>query len=293
MTTKAWVFPIRQDTDAGFRAWGADLSQSFVDVGLVKTTDTGQIDWTTATRVAGGSYAGYEIWRFTDSSIFLKFEFGSAGSSISNPQIRVTVGTGSNGSGTLTGTVSDARNANGTVSGGSGVSSPGTNRQSLMCYKDGFFGFLLYNGALASNISYFFFAVARTTDVNGTPDSNGAVCYWYASSSSSGFADIQALNFTANTARTRVTDGSYSFVPQSISSSLVGSDTQAFMHWVAYPRVRPNMYMLTVVSAEFAYANTFQTSVVGTTPRTYIAFDSTIHGQSTGSTTYKLAMLWE
>lgn len=93
-------------TDAGFRAWAQKVHDALAAVGLVQTSDTGQINLTTVTAPALGAFAGYEIWRFNDAEqashpIYMKVEYGKAGAT-TQPALRWTVGTGSNGSGTLT-----------------------------------------------------------------------------------------------------------------------------------------------------------------------------------------------
>lgn len=98
-------------SDANFRSWGSYIAARLLAVGLVKTSDTGQIDWTTVTAPASANvYQGYEIWRFADTlqataPVYIKIEFGSS-SAAANPAIRVQFGSGSNGSGTLTGNLS-------------------------------------------------------------------------------------------------------------------------------------------------------------------------------------------
>lgn len=112
----------RNSTDAEFRAWGLAISTALSTVGLVQTADTGQVNWTTVVKPAGAStIAGYEVWRFNDAQqsgapIFLKVEYGSAAAATS-PRVTITVGQGSNGSGSLTGTVSTAQvwSANGST----------------------------------------------------------------------------------------------------------------------------------------------------------------------------------
>jgi hypothetical protein len=291
MATQNWLYPIRHDSDADFRGWGADLSAKLAAVGLVKTADTGQINWTTVTRPGVNTYAGYEIWRYPDSSIFMKWEFGT-GSGAASPGVRVQVGTGSNGAGTLTGTLSAAN----TIFVDRLLASAGTQRQSVMCLSNGFFGFSGYLGAFDTDREGAFFAVSRTTDANGAVTSDGACVYWMAAGNTLGaVARHQALNFTTNTARTATSDGSYGYVPGSLTNSLVGADFQAFVNWAAYPAVRPTMGVVTVIRAELAAPvyTTFQTAVVGSTQRTYISLGNAIHGAVSGNTTYNLAMLFE
>jgi hypothetical protein len=102
MTVASSTSPINHTSDAGFRAWGSEFAAKLAAVGMVQTADTGQINWTTVTRPGGGTMAGYEIWRFANSFIYIKFQYGT-GASANQPEIQSQAGSGSNGSGTLTG----------------------------------------------------------------------------------------------------------------------------------------------------------------------------------------------
>ena len=110
MTTSTTLTLCDHTSDAGFRAWGSEFHAQMVSIGLTLTSDTGQINWTTVTRPAITVSAGYEIWRFNDTlqattPIFIKLEYGTGGTA-TYPTMWITVGNGSNGSGTLTGLTS-------------------------------------------------------------------------------------------------------------------------------------------------------------------------------------------
>jgi hypothetical protein len=98
-------------TDAQFRAWGSAIGVKFAAMGLVQTGDTGQINWTTVLApTIASTVQGYEVWRFNDAlqatvPVFLKFEYGS-GAGAANPSIFISLGSGSNGTGSLTGVLS-------------------------------------------------------------------------------------------------------------------------------------------------------------------------------------------
>src|ERR1043165_7959340 len=98
MTTQSWSSVVDHSGDAGFRAWGSELSTKLAAAGLVQTSDTGQINWATVTGPGTNTAGGYEIWRFADSTLYLKMEYGTATGSASAPGLWCTVGTGSNGS---------------------------------------------------------------------------------------------------------------------------------------------------------------------------------------------------
>lgn len=96
-------------TDAGFRAWAQAIHDTLVAVGLVQTSDTGQIDLTTVTTPGtNNTDAGYEIWRFNDAAqgsdpAFFRINYGR-GAAAGRCRLQVVLGTGSNGSGTISGT---------------------------------------------------------------------------------------------------------------------------------------------------------------------------------------------
>lgn len=98
-------------SDANFRSWGSYIAASMGAVGLVQTADTGQINWVTVLTPAGiNTYQGYEIWRFADTlqataPVYIKIQYGE-GASADGPGVRIQFGSGSNGTGTLTGNLS-------------------------------------------------------------------------------------------------------------------------------------------------------------------------------------------
>jgi hypothetical protein len=85
-------------TLANFKSVGSAISGFFATAGWTQSTDTGQVNWSTIGAVA----AVYEIWRFGDALTPYYFKIAYANSAM--PSISVTIGTGTNGSGTLTGT---------------------------------------------------------------------------------------------------------------------------------------------------------------------------------------------
>lgn len=114
MPTDTRNLPANFATDADFRQWGQGLSAQFAAIGLVKTADTGQIDWSTVLKPSAASQIrGYEIWRFNDvlqatAPVFIKMEFGSSATA-TWPALSPTIGTGTNGAGTLTGQIGTTR----------------------------------------------------------------------------------------------------------------------------------------------------------------------------------------
>lgn len=116
------------NTDETFRAWAGGLSTAIQAVGMVRTADTGQVDWDTVEAPASsGTAAGYEIWRFDDPlqnthPIFWKLEYGSGGATRA-VRLWITIGKGSDGAGNVTG-VLIPRTSLGNINASTGSYSP-------------------------------------------------------------------------------------------------------------------------------------------------------------------------
>jgi hypothetical protein len=160
-------------SDANFRAWGSAFGTKFTSAGWVNTADTGQINWTTVTAAAGTNTAqGYEIWKFADAlqgtvPVFFKIEYGS-GSAINNPAIWVTVGSGSNGTGSLTGILSVRQQMTFTA-----TATP------ITFYWSGDTNRFAVAANGASNTTSFFFAVERSVDNSGALTSEAVLLVWF------------------------------------------------------------------------------------------------------------------
>lgn len=111
----------------------------FTECGLTQTADTGQC-WTPNTATATWSSSvntsfGYVIGEFndalnTDYPVYIRFDFGN-GAVDTNPQVWLTVGTSTNGSGTIGGTSM----TKGAALSGATPSSPSTNYPSYFVYN--------------------------------------------------------------------------------------------------------------------------------------------------------------
>jgi hypothetical protein len=292
MTTNTYTSVIGHTSDADFRAWGSALSASMQTAGLIQTADTGQINWATVTRPGINTAAGYEIYRFNDSlqgtyPIFLKIEYGTH-TTTSAPAMWLTVGTGSNGSGTITGQ-SSTRN---TVNASAAPASTVTTYPTYVCYKDGSLGVMLKVGAVASGPSaQAFFVVGRTVDDTGAETGDGFTVFRRQASTSLGNL-AQSVSVANSTTFTE--SQTYSMVHMGVTSSLVGSDKQVYKNYTIQPRVRPVMQVATVIVTEYPSATSFTATFVGATARTYLSGGSGTAQHGVGaSSTNAAAMLWE
>lgn len=174
MTTATTTTIIDHSSDAAFRTWAAEVIAQLLAVGITQTADTGQINTTTVTRPIINTMAGYVIMRFNDtaqstSPIFFKLEFGTS-SGAAEPNMILTVGTASNGSGTLTGTTTTRLS----VVGGTHASSV-TTYVSRFCYNatDGILAMAWKIGGVSgTNANLGAILIARTTDSSGASTTN-------------------------------------------------------------------------------------------------------------------------
>lgn len=290
MTAVATTTPIEHSSDATFRVWAAEVITQLLAAGITQTADTGQINTGTVTRPGTNTNAGYAIFRFNDSMqgtapIFFRIDFGT-GSVATGPRMQITVGTGSNGSGTITGIGLAAT----TIGGGTAPASTVTNYGFRICYVDGFLGFMWKLGATAgTGVALSFFAIARSVDSSGAATAEAAVVYTGVTNPA-----VQQVRYTLGTS-VIMTTGSYSLIHGGFTASLVGGAAQVFRHYQAMPKVVPNKYLMTVLSAEIGNNTTFTAQPIDATSHTFISGGS--QGVQTvglpGATTNVIAMFWE
>jgi hypothetical protein len=94
-------------TVANFKAWAQPISNALASTGgWLQSPDTGQVDWSTISAPPGSAAYVYEIWQPNDglTTFYLKVEYGNV-TGTNSPTVRLTVGTATNGAGTLIGSV--------------------------------------------------------------------------------------------------------------------------------------------------------------------------------------------
>jgi len=246
-------------------------------IGLVQTSDTGQVNWTTATKPGSNTTTDYEIWRFNDSlqgtaPIFIKLFYGT-GVSTSYPAMKIQVGTGSNGSGTLTGLTS-TESFMCYVSNNIG----GVSLNNYACHTDGI-AFLVYNVGEAPD--RFFFAIGRSCDNTGAPTTHGAVVFTHNNSNSTGYRFYtEALRFTATATKYTQNGGSadgnnYFNLPGAETDTSVGGDTQSTVCIAPFPDFKPVGCFGVALLSELSIGSTAAISYFGgSSPSTYIQLGS-------------------
>lgn len=289
--------------DNGYRAWGSAMSQLLQSgTGLVKTNDTGQVDWTTATRPTTSSQTHYEIYRFDDAlqatrPVFIRVAYGT-GNSTTTPTVGFRVGSGTNGAGTLTGTVSGTTDTS-TTSFQASSTTPSTVRVSKGA---GYFAFHAANNAGTG--TSIFCALERTRNDDGSLNANGL----YGVAYSGNLAICQSLHLlwaegSVNRNWLGGTNAVFPSVAQLDGSArgLAGADTNIYAHIPYLPaRQGPATVIVGAFQLDFAKATTFQASVAGRLI-TYMALGAMLsyagqnfaNSTNSGNSSHSAAIRWE
>jgi hypothetical protein len=94
-------------TLANFIAWAQPISTALgTTAGWLQSSDTGQVNWSTISAPPGSAAYVYEVWQPNDglANFYLKIEYGNF-TGTNSPTVRLTIGTVTNGAGTLIGSV--------------------------------------------------------------------------------------------------------------------------------------------------------------------------------------------
>lgn len=310
MTTYNYTSPIIHNSDAAFRAWGRELSNAMQTAGLVKAADTGQINWDTVLKPAynvGGGVAGYEIFQFNDplqptAPVFVKLEYGTGPTQTSAyPGLWLTVGTGTNGAGTLTGVLSTRQLLTHSY-GGTACVLPDTanGMPTFVCYKDGYLAVVFKCGGAYCGIpnAVAFFIIGRTGNDDGTENSDGVYVMTRGASSGTGTtnpggaAGLQYLNFLDSTVVAR--NINFSVIPGGVTSTKVGTQYQAFKCYAMIPRMRPLLHVATVLTSEYPLGTAFNGKMLGATDRLYMSMGTAAgYAGAADNEGHTLAILWE
>lgn len=294
MSTSLWSTPIDHTSNAGFQAWASELFTQLTTVNVsqfTQTADTGQLATpVVAARPGTSTMAGYWIFKWDDGTstpLYFKIEVGT-GSGASTPAIAYTVGTSTNGSGTLGGAVTTRT----TLTVNQASSSAVTNFTSYLCIATGGFGLIWKaTGSSTTAAGMGFMAVARSIDDSGIVNNDGYLTTSISNSSATFFS--QSVNLSNNvvftTSASNTLANTFVFLaPLTINSSIVGSDAQYFRCFAAYPLGRPLGHLVAVLNSEFSQGTSFNGESGSITDHTFLS-----GGVASKLSIYAFAILWE
>lgn len=289
MSTLVWSTVLDHTSNAGFQAWATELITKLLAVNagqLTQTADTGQLaNPVVAARPGTNTAAGYWIFKWTDGSstdLYFKIEPGT-GASAAVPAIWITVGTGSNGSGTLTGAVTTRQ-----ITTGGAVTSTVTNLTSYLCVATGSFA-LIWKSAASTAKSAGFFATVHSVDDSGVVNNDGYANYAQQSTTT---ISAQSVNLS-NSVVFSTLQNTFTLVPYAITASVVSGNAQYFRHFAAYPLARPLGHIVTVIASEFAVGTSFAGESGSITDHTFLSTGSQIPSPGPSGSTCGLGILWQ
>ena len=227
--------------------------------------------------------------------IVIKFEYGT-GTSATRPKMWITVGTSTNGSGTIGGT---AKTSQHTMSEGAGTATGIVSAQSWMCCVSGAWWCALYMGVPNANRTYFGAGIMRSCDSNGTPDSTGALVWMMNDGNQSAYTRWP-LRFaaTANAYAEVLNNAPAGVVIPSVSTGTVlpNGNNQIFTFWTWTPQASPLFGKGVVMQSEISPGNTLSVALVGTTARTLLNMGEkfgTAAAPTVTSVTFNTCLIWE
>lgn len=102
-TSTFTMVPDAVTSDATWRTFAAAVGTALQAVGFIATSDTGQVTWSAQTRAGATLGVNYEVRKFTDAAqgtnpFFIRIDYYVTSSV---PLIAITVGTGTNGAGSI------------------------------------------------------------------------------------------------------------------------------------------------------------------------------------------------
>jgi hypothetical protein len=307
MTTASTTSPISNASSTTFQAWYNEMITAlFTTLGVVQTADTGQITSTAALPGTTQTSAGYVIGRFNDtaqatSPVFFKIEFGT-GASLTVPMAWITVGQGSNGSGTLTGTLS-ARVPFFQVS---PPLSTTTSYPSRFCWNatNGFLGVIFKIGGLGTTQAQGGFCLFRDNNSSGASTTTSVTLIANQSTAviaAASVGAVQSYNYATSTwISLPSSSGSaslWAFWPYGLTTTTVGGQVQVAPAIFCAPIMYVSANLCVGLITEIPVGNTVSMALVGSTVLTFLAVGLPFGGASVGGqftpAGVGLLMLWQ
>lgn len=165
-----------------YRAWMQFIHDAVVSFGWVQTGDTGQLDIATApVPTTTNTRTGYRAYRMDDAlqatkPCFMRLDFGNT-NGLANPALSVSLGTGTNGGGTLTGKFFEPNPPGGAPMLGTAAAST---TQINNCYASGDPSRLQLAMFVSTSTSFIFaFSIERSKDASGADTGDAFIVVWH------------------------------------------------------------------------------------------------------------------
>lgn len=295
-------------SDAQYRLWAAELfnaltSGAFSLGGIAysafqQTADTGQMTsaaLATLARPAVNTANGYVIMKFTDTQapncqVYVKIEIGT-GSAATTPSVWFTIGTQTDGAGTIGGTALLARTQYMAVPGNTGAT-----RATYATCGDGFFALVFKYQGWTANPNTLFFFISRGFDDTGVATGDGLTF-------GISLANSQVLcrNVTGNGGLSAPTlvgtndQGTYCTIPGALTASNVGGTPQAFKWYGAHPRVLTLKPLCSVLQSEVNTQTQFPVALCSDGVHNYISIQlgGNQNPNYNNIAGYNVGLIWE
>ncbi|MGH7619852.1 MAG: hypothetical protein ACREPM_21785 [Gemmatimonadaceae bacterium] len=252
-------------TDPHFQAFCTFVKSVLDAGGWTQTSDTGQMNVATATHPAAvaNTKAGYLVYAMADSlqatkPVFVRFDFGCS-NTVNCPALWITIGTGSNGSGTITGLMFNGGAVTSAQVRGAGATNTTTPVNSYGSADTARVQLLMYQAT-----SMLILSITRTVNSSGVYNSDG-VCVSYCNNqgNTGALALTQFLPFPGG-GGTPTSENGGSIILSSQANSTINSNTGiGLLNYFNGFALSPPGDIVVVNSGDFAAEAQFTMTVYG------------------------------
>jgi hypothetical protein len=315
MTTSTTNATLSNSSNANFQAWVNEVYTALVTTcGLTHSTDTGQMAVPCVTAVPGATNtkAGYYIFQFNDTlqstaPIFIRIDFGSSAAA-TDPCMWLTVGTATNGAGTISGAGSASISG---IAITTGSAAGASSYNSYYCYNatQGVLWLSFKTGAAAANLGYGGFAIYRTVNAAGASTGDGATIVTMGNAANAVGTPLHYFTLVNyNTSAVQVSlfvasGAGNGIVPYNVTSTLETGTGQVFPIFqykgsATVPGIGITNVLAIGVISEIPAASTVSLNILGSLTMTYLSLVSPFDASaSTGAlgygATYCALLLWQ
>jgi hypothetical protein len=281
MATQILNLVCDSSTLTNFKAWAQPISTAFSTFGWLQSADTGQVNWSSIAAVPGSGAYVYEVWQPNDglANFFLKVEYGNFSGATNCPSLRITVGTSTNGAGTINSGIIMGPFT--TVNQAFTPSSTTTQYECDFSGAPGRFGVMLWRTGI--NWSPQFFAIERSVNSSGAYTSSYVTVYIVGYNASNILCFHRSLVFGVGVAppssAVYPTGGNSGQGGWNVRVSIpgTGTSTNAFQNSIPFDTCAPNVGYLdfpgtiagSAYGPDIVDGVTFQVTLYGST-RTYM-----------------------